>query len=136
MRLRSYAPVSQSRANVRGPRADSTPTDVAASTVYGLLEYLLPELRSLPRHEQARAWAAARQTEFEASELFGIAAAVVLTTVLTRYALPDGSTWSRVAAILLNVGVALPLLVVTTGPLQLRRIRRGLRAWRRRRTPA
>lgn len=102
----------------------------------GPLRLMLPELRSLPRHEQALAWAAARRTEFDAFELLGIAVAVVLTTVLTRYALPGNSADSRLIAALLNFMLALPLLVVSVGPLHLRRLRRGVRAWCERRMPA
>lgn len=94
-----------------------------------LLRLFVPELRSLAREQQALAWAAARRTEFDAIELLGIAAAVVLTAVLTRYVLPDGSAASRLAAALLNFALALPLLVVTVGPFHVRRLRRGVRAW-------
>jgi uncharacterized membrane protein len=89
---------------------------------------LLPELRRFPRQDRTEALAAARATSLDTLELIGMALALVAVTALTKYALPDGSVFSRFVMALLNFAVALPLLVATLGPFHLRRLRRGLRA--------
>jgi hypothetical protein len=93
-------------------------------------EILYPELRLLVPEERAGALRAARATPFDMVELFGMAAALVGVTALTRYAGIDMDANRRFSAALLNFIVALPLLAVTIGPFLIRRTRRGLRAAR------
>jgi hypothetical protein len=87
--------------------------------------WLFPQLRRIPDSERAAALRKARANPYDAFELLGIAAGLVVVTALTRY---DG-VWTglgRVAAFCVNFAVALPLLGAFVGPLMVRRIRRGL----------
>jgi hypothetical protein len=88
---------------------------------------LLPELRSFPAREHARALEAARETPLDIVELVGTAFAVVIVTALARHGLADPGLASHLAGAALNLAVALPLLILAAGPFQVRRLRRGLR---------
>jgi hypothetical protein len=88
---------------------------------------LLPELRQFPAAERDAALRAARATALDLVELIGMGGALVLVTWLTRYVVPDGAASTRLGLALLNFVVAAPLLVLTMGPLHLRRLRRGLK---------
>lgn len=90
-------------------------------------QILYPELRLFAPEERARALAAARETPFDALELFGMAAGVALVTALTRYAGAELDAMQRFAAGTLNFVIALPLLALAVGPFFVRRVRRGLR---------
>jgi hypothetical protein len=94
---------------------------------------LLPELREFPAAEQDAALGQARDTGLDAFELLGMAAGLILVTLLTRYSLNGDSMASRFATVLLNVAAAVPLLAVLLGPFHIRRLRRGLREHLRRR---
>lgn len=87
---------------------------------------LLPELRQLPRADQAAALKRARETPHDVVELLGTIAALVATTAFTRIIL-EGGMADRFASTVLNFVVALPMLAVLLAPLQWRRLRRGLR---------
>jgi hypothetical protein len=89
---------------------------------------VLPELVRFPAENQDAALKKAGKTELDIAELLGIAFGLVLVTVATRYALPDQSLQSRLAAVALNFIVAVPLIAVVVAPFHIRRLRRGLRA--------
>lgn len=93
-----------------------------------MLLLLLPELRDVPEPEKASALRKARDTDLDVPELLGIAVAVVAVTALTQYSLAGASAWSRLAALLANFALAVPLLALCAGPFHLRRLRRGLRS--------
>jgi hypothetical protein len=92
-------------------------------------QYLLyPELRRFPPERQAEALRTASETRFDFIEYVGMAAALILTVVLTRYSAIDMGLAERFGAAVVNFGVAMALLVVLAGPFYVRRTRRGLRA--------
>lgn len=97
---------------------------------------LLPELARFAPGDQQHALHEARQTEFDAIELIGIACGLILITAGTRYVLPDFDFATRALAALLNFLIAFPLLCLVVGPFYLRRLRRGLRQQMDRRGPA
>lgn len=89
---------------------------------------LLPELERFPASEQVQALEKARKTDLDIVELLGVAAGLVIVTAVTQYALPNAAISQRVAAILLNFIIALPLMAGVVAPFHVRRLRRGLRA--------
>ena len=92
-------------------------------------QYLLyPELRRFPPERQAAALRTASETSFDVIEYVGMAAALVLTVVLTRYSAIDMGLAERFGAAVVNFVVAMGLLLVFAGPFYVRRTRRGLRA--------
>ena len=92
-------------------------------------QYLLyPELRKFPLERQAAVLRTASETGFDIIEYVGMAAALVLTVVLTRYSAIDMGLAERFGAAIVNFGVAMALLLVLAGPFYVRRTRRGLRA--------
>ena len=88
---------------------------------------VLPELGAFPLQDHRAALEKAGETELDILELLGVALALVLVTVATRYALADQSLPSRAAAAALNFIVAVPLIAVAVAPFHIRRLRRGLR---------
>lgn len=97
--------------------------------------WLLPDLRHFDPAEREAALRAARDTAPDLIELLGMAAALVGVTALTRRWLPDLGAGGTGAAMLLNFGLALPLLLLALAPFQWRRWRRGLRAQLRAKGP-
>ena len=93
---------------------------------------LLPELAHIAEHERTEALRQARRQALDAIELAGMAAGLVVVTALTKFALPDPAQASRAGRVLIDFAVAMPMLVAVLGPIHLRRVRRGLRAWLRR----
>lgn len=94
---------------------------------------LLPELREIDESRRDAALRAARDEPLSVAELLGVAAALVVVTATTRYAVPGAeAVSSRYALALLNFAVALPMLALLLGPLHWRRLRRGLRGQLRR----
>lgn len=94
-----------------------------------LNEFLYPELRLFAADERVCVLHEAKNTSFDALELFGMAAGLVIVTALTRYASTDFfDADQRFVSALLNFIVALPLLALVLGPFLIRRSRRGLRA--------
>ncbi|HWI83810.1 hypothetical protein [Ramlibacter sp.] len=89
---------------------------------------LLPELRGFPPGGRCRALRCAWDTPLEPIELLGLAIAVVAVAALTQYGLADPAPASRLAAALLNLAVAVPLIAAAAAPIHLRRLRRGLRS--------
>jgi hypothetical protein len=91
------------------------------------LEVLLyPQLRRFPAQERAQALRKAREATFDVVELVGIALGLVLVTALTRYQAEAYDALERVAAVLVNFVIAIPLLLVFVVPFLVRRVRRGL----------
>ena len=66
-------------------------------------------------------------------ECVGIAIALVVVVSLTRYSTVGFSAAERFWAAVINFIVAIPMLVVFAGPFYLRRVRRGLREYIRKR---
>lgn len=91
-------------------------------------DFLYPELHGLPVAERASRLRLARQIPFDAIELFGMAAGLVVVTALTRYAAEGLDAMGRVVVALANFAIALPLLALCLGPFYVRRVRRGLRS--------
>lgn len=60
-------------------------------------------------------------------EWVGILAALALVVSITRYGVAGLGLADRVAAALVNLLLAIPLLVMTAGPFLVRRTRRGLK---------
>ena len=87
---------------------------------------LLPALRELPRTEQETALREARLAGLDVGERLGMAAGLMLVTVITRHVPPEAGCWLRLGAAVLNDVVAVPLLVLFLGPFHLRRLRRGV----------
>jgi hypothetical protein len=97
-----------------------------------LLENLLyPELRDYGREDRGRLLREARNEPFDLLEWAGILAALVIVVGITRYGVAGFGLADRVAVVLANFLVAIPLLVATAGPFLLRRTKRGLRRRRR-----
>ncbi len=88
---------------------------------------LFPELRGFAPHQQRRALHEAASTPLDVVELLALAVSVALVAGLTRYTLVDPSLPSRVAAALVDLAVAVPLIAVCAAPVHVRRLRRGLR---------
>ena len=88
---------------------------------------LLPELSRFPAGDRTRAIGLARETPLDLLELVGMAAALVVVTVLTRFVLGDASWQARSLAPVIDFLIALPLLVIGLAPFHVRRLRRGLR---------
>lgn len=92
--------------------------------VQWLLVHVFPRLRDWPVRQWPERLAKARSIEFDRFEQIGTLAGVLLVTALLQ---PATSTeTSDLAAYLLQLLVALPLLLLILGPFFLRRIRRGL----------
>lgn len=88
---------------------------------------LLPELRGFAPQQQCHALHEAGKTPLDVAELLALAISVAVVAGLTRYTLVDVSAASRLAAALVNLAVALPLIAACAAPVHLRRLRRGLR---------
>ena len=93
-----------------------------------LLQRLLPELTRFPEHQRAAALRRARDQELDAVELVGAAVALLVATVVTRFALDDLRPAPGLVSFLLNLALAVPILLVLFLPFHLRRLRRGLRS--------
>lgn len=89
--------------------------------------WLYPELRALEPQERARLLAKAREGEFDFIEIAGLAIALLLGVVATRYSVAGLSVMDRFFAVLMNFVVAVPLVLVLGGPFYLRRTKRRLR---------
>lgn len=90
---------------------------------------LFPDLARIPEQRRTAAMERARAEPLDIIEIAGILAAVVVVTSFTRYGLKDAFAVDRLAAALLNFGIAIPQLVLFAGPFLIRRTRRGLRAY-------
>jgi len=89
-------------------------------------DWLYPQLREFPAREREAALRRARRTPFDVIELVGIALSLVLVTALTRYGAAELDVAGRVAAAILNLLLAIPLIGALLAPFLVRRIRRGL----------
>ena len=97
-----------------------------------LIENLLyPELQAYGRTDRARLLREASKEPLDFLEWVGILAGLVFTAYFTRYSVAGFSLVDRFAVALANFLVAVPLLVVTVGPLLVRRTRRALQKRRR-----
>jgi hypothetical protein len=94
-----------------------------------LIDWFCPELKTFPDGARRDAWRRARRTPFDVTELFGMAAGLVIVTALTGQVIEQGlAPGARFLAGSVNFVIALPLLAVVLGPFWLRRTRRGLRS--------
>ena len=92
-----------------------------------LIENLVyPELVTYGRRDRARLLKEASKEPFDFLEWIGILAALIFVVSLTRYSVAGFSLVDRLAVMLANFLVAIPLLVLTVGPFLVRRTRRGL----------
>lgn len=91
-------------------------------------DFLYPELHLFAAEARDRVFEEARATSFDALELFGMAAGLVVVTALTSYASAELGSTLQFALPILNFLIAIPLLALAIGPFLVRRIRRGLRA--------
>ena len=89
---------------------------------------LYPELRKFEPGAQESALRKASDGSFDWIELVGLALALLVTVLLTRYAGTGMGLADRFGAAILNFIVAIPLLLVLAGPFYVRRTRRGLKA--------
>ena len=71
---------------------------------------------------------AASEKRFDAIEYAGMAAALALTVLLTRYTAVDMGLAERFGAAVVNFVLAMGLLLVFAEPFYVRRTRRGPRA--------
>jgi hypothetical protein len=109
-------------------RAGSHDEAVARRSAGRLWIALLPELRRFSEDERRAALRAARDTAFDVVELLGMAAALVAVTALTRYAIRDIDGFRPItSSVIVDLGLALPLLLLGVAPFVRRRLRRGLR---------
>jgi hypothetical protein len=98
-----------------------------ASMMDRISEWLYPELRGRTPRERQEMLMRAREGSFDLVELVGLAIALTLTVLLTRYSVAEMTSAGRFAAILANFLIAIPLLVLFGGPFYFRRTRRHLR---------
>jgi hypothetical protein len=89
---------------------------------------LYPELRRFEPGAQENALRKASDVSFDWIELVGLALALLVTVLLTRYAGTGMSLADRFGAAISNFIVAIPLLLALGGPFYVRRTRRGLKA--------
>jgi hypothetical protein len=87
-----------------------------------------PELRPYGRAERDRLLEKASDTQLDLIEWLGILVGLVIVAGVTRYAIPNMSAADRLAVMIVNFLVAVPLLAITVGPFLVRRKRRGLRS--------
>lgn len=97
------------------------------SWIYPALNGIAPQHRKSALHR-------AREEPLDLVELGGIAVAIICVTAITRYSLLDASVVTRLAAVVANFLIALPLLAVGIGPFHVRRVRRGLAVFMKART--
>jgi len=89
-------------------------------------EWLYPQLRAFPRPEREKALRKARDGSFDVVELVGIAIGLIVATALTRYTAAGWTHFERLIAIVVNFGLAAPLVAIGVGPFLVRHVRRGL----------
>lgn len=87
---------------------------------------LYPELQGLAARERASARAQAAQEPLDYLEWGGILIGIVVATGLTRYSSDGMGASERLAALMLNFVIAVPILAAIVGPFLVRRTRRGL----------
>ena len=88
--------------------------------------WLYPRLREFAPGEREAVLREARRGAFDVVELVGIALGLVLATAITRYSAHHLAPIERLAALVVNFAVALPLLAAFVGPFLVRRVRRGV----------
>jgi len=89
---------------------------------------LYPELRKFEPRSQQEVLRKASDVSFDTIERVGVAVALLVTVLLTRYAGTGMGLADRFGAAILNFIVAIPLLLALGGPFYVRRTRRGLKA--------
>lgn len=115
--------------DVRGRRLASTAEaqgELRTDMRSVLTIWLFPELRNYSEADRQRLLAKAREGDFDLMERAGLAGALILTVIATRYSSVELTISGRFTAILANAIVALPILFVLGGPFYLRRTRRHL----------
>jgi hypothetical protein len=90
-----------------------------------LFTLVYPELRQLPARDRLRALRRARRNSFDALELIGIAAGLIVAMMMARYASTRFSVDGHALAL-----IAVVVALVTVAPFFLRRTRRSLRRMR------
>jgi hypothetical protein len=104
-----------------------TSTQINMDQLRDLIDNLLyPELRSYGRKDRVRLLQEASKEPLDFLEWVGMLAALVLVVSFTRYSIAGLGLVDRLAIAIANFFVAVPLLVVTVGPLLVRRNKRGL----------
>lgn len=102
-----------------------------------LWQAVLPELRHFPSTEQRQALHLARENRLEALELVIMAVWLVLVTALARHMVDSAPEAQRIAyALVMNLVITAPLLLLVFIPIHIRRLRRGLRAQLEQRSPS
>ena len=92
---------------------------------------LYPELVTHVRTERTKLLQEASKEPFDFIETIGMLAALVIVVSVTRYSVAGFGLFDRIAVVLANFLMAVPLLGVTVGPFLVRRTRRGLQSRRR-----
>lgn len=90
-------------------------------------ELMLPELKDFTAADREVVLREAREDELDWLERIGIAASVVVVTVLVGKLDLRAATGDRFLSTLLSFVIAIPLLGATVGVFLTRRTRRGLR---------
>ena len=102
---------------------------MAMATPISPWKYLLyPELRKFEPDRQADALRQAADSSLDFIELGGVAFALVVTLLVTRYSTAGMGIADRFGAAIVNFVVAIPVLLVLAGPFHVRRVRRSLAA--------
>lgn len=91
-----------------------------------VMTWLYPRLREVPPDAWKATLDKASKTELDTLELIGVISGVALTAWLLGTVPVTLTTQAALVGHLLNFVLALPLLAAVTGPLYLRRTRRGL----------
>ena len=100
---------------------------MAMATAISPWKYLLyPELRKFEPVRQADALRQAADSSLDFIELVGVAFAMVVTLLVTRYSTAGMGVADRFGAAIVNFVVAIPLLLLLAGPFHVRRVRRSL----------
>lgn len=97
---------------------------MAMATAISPWKYVLyPELRKFESDRQAEALRRATDGSLDFIELVGVAFALVVTLLVTRYSTAGMGVADRFASAVVNF---IPLLLVLAGPFHVRRVRRSL----------
>lgn len=99
-----------------------------SSTIRPWHYVLYPELRRFEAARQPGALKVAGECSFDMIEYVGLALALAVTVLLTRYSAAGMGLADRFGAAVANFIIAIPCLVIFAGPFYVRRTRRGLRA--------
>ena len=91
--------------------------------------WVYPDLRRFDESEQTEALRKAKKYPWDGFEIMGITISIALVVYLTRYSSAGLGPSERVVAAFLNLLVfVVPLVLVSSAPFFIRRVRRGLAA--------